>query len=204
MRRIRRTGTTGRVLTSRSSSSPAAGARFRSFCRVNAMVLLGQILAGVTFYLVCRFLRYRWEWAFAASVAFAMSHYAFQRGMPHLTLTYYWHIPLCLLVVWWCGSRRGLRLSGRRFWISVAVAVITSVQSAYYTNVLLQFLGLAAFAHLLAVEPLEEDRGADCCRSLRGRRLHRDESRHDLLSACAWSEPGTGLPQLCELRVLRS
>ena len=122
---------------------------FGLFAGVNLMVLLGQILAGLSFYLVCRHLRYRWPWAFAAALAFALSHYAFQRGMPHLTLTYYWHIPLCLLVVWWCGSRKGLNFGGHRFWGAVAVAAITSVQSAYYTNVLLQFLGLAAFAQLL-------------------------------------------------------
>ena len=118
------------------------------FAGLNLMVLLGQVLAGISFYLVCRWLRYRWEWAFAGSLAFALSHYAFQRSLAHLVLTYYWHVPLCLLVVWWCGSRRGLQLRGGRFWFSVVVALVTSVQSPYYTHVFLQFLGLAAVAQL--------------------------------------------------------
>lgn len=115
----------------------------------NVMVLLGQCLAALAFYFVARRLRYRWQWAFAGALAFGLSHYAFQRGLPHLTLTYYWHIPLCLLVVWFCGSRRGLPLSGARFWFALLVAFATGIQNPYYTNLFLQFLGLTALAHLL-------------------------------------------------------
>ncbi|MGI8480582.1 MAG: hypothetical protein ACR2MF_00695, partial [Chthoniobacterales bacterium] len=129
-------------------------ARFMGlFAAANFMVLLGQVLAGVCFYIVCRLLRYRWQWAFVGSFTFALSHYAFQRGLGHLILTYYWHIPLCLLVVWWCASRRGLDLSGRQFWFAIAVALITSFQNPYYTNVFLQFLGLAALAQFLRRRP---------------------------------------------------
>jgi hypothetical protein len=119
------------------------------FTASNLMVLLAHILAGVSFYVVCRLLRYRRPWAAVAGLAFALSHYAFQRGLGHLGLTYYWHIPLCLLVVWWCGSRRGLTVTGGRFWFGLAVGFTTGVQNPYYTNVFLQLLGLTALAQIL-------------------------------------------------------
>jgi len=125
------------------------GKRLGVFAAANLMVLLGHCLAGLAFYLVCRRLRYRWQWAFAGALTFALSHYAFQRGLPHLVLTYYWHIPLCLLVVWVCGSRRGLPLRGTRFWLALLLGIATGIQNPYYTNVFLQFLGLTALAQLL-------------------------------------------------------
>jgi hypothetical protein len=119
------------------------------FAAVNLMVLIAHVLAGVAFYLVCRWLRYRWQWAFTGSLVFALSHFAFHRGLPHLTLTFFWHIPLCLLVVWWCGSRAGLRFRSGRFAVAVGVAVATAVQNPYYTGLFLQLLGITALAHLL-------------------------------------------------------
>jgi phosphoglycerol transferase len=119
------------------------------FAAANFMVLLGHVLAGISFYVVCRQLRYRRVWAAVGSLAFALSHYAFQRGLGHLGLTYYWHIPLCLLVVWWCGSRRGLILRGARFWFALGVALLTGLQNPYYTNVFLQLLALAALVQLV-------------------------------------------------------
>lgn len=123
------------------------------FAAANFMVLAAQVLAALSFYFVCRVLRCRWQWAMVGSLAFAFSHYAFQRGLPHLVLTYYWHIPLCLLVCWWCGSRRGLELRGKRFWFAIAVGLVTGIQNPYYTNVFLQFLGFAALAQLFRRRP---------------------------------------------------
>jgi hypothetical protein len=119
------------------------------FAASNLMALFGHIAAGVGFFLVCRHMRYRWQWSLLGSFVFALSHYAFRRSLPHLGLTYFWHIPLCLLVIWWCASRRGLKPGSRRFWIALAVAFITGIQNPYYTNIFLQFLGLTVLAQLL-------------------------------------------------------
>jgi hypothetical protein len=115
----------------------------------NAMVLIGHLLAALSFYTVCRALRCRWEWSWIGGVAYGLSHYAFQRGLHHLTLTYYWHIPLCLLVAWWCAAPDGLEIRSSRFAVGLAIALVTGLQSPYYTYIFLQFLGFAALAQVL-------------------------------------------------------
>ena len=119
------------------------------YAAANALVLLAQVLAGVSFFVVCRALGYRREWGFAGGVAFGLSQYAFARGLHHLGLTYYWHIPFGLLVCWWCLSPGGLPLTGRRFWAAVAIAVATGLQNPYYSNPFLQFLAIATIGQML-------------------------------------------------------
>ena len=85
------------------------GARlFGLFPALNLFYLLACLLAATSFYLTARYLRYRWEWCLAGALAFGLSPYALTRGIHHLALTYYWHVPLCLLVTWWAASRTGL------------------------------------------------------------------------------------------------
>jgi hypothetical protein len=119
------------------------------FAAANLLVLLAQVLAASSFFAVCRALRCRWQWAFLGALAFGLAPYAFRRGLDHLGLTYYWHIPLCLLVCGWCWSRRGLDLCGRKFWIAVGVALITGIQNLYYTNLFVQFLAFAGLAQVV-------------------------------------------------------
>src|SRR5262249_53462457 len=114
------------------------------FAAANLLVLIGQVLAALSFYGVCRWLRYRWEWSALGAVAFGLSPYAFARGLQHLTLTYYWHVPLGLLVAWWSASAAGLPIRSRRFLASVVVAVVTGLHNPYYANIFLQFLAGAA------------------------------------------------------------
>ena len=118
------------------------------FAACNLAVLIGHLLAGVSFYAVCRWLRYGWEWAFMGAVLFAFSATSL-RSLPHIVLLYYWHIPLCLLVCWWFASRRGLGFNNRRYWFALAVGFLTGLQNPYYTNLVLQFLGFAVLAQFL-------------------------------------------------------
>ena len=116
----------------------------------NLMVLLAHVLAGLSFFFASRALGGRWPWAFVGGLIFAFSQYAIRHGFAHLALTYYWHIPLCLLVCLWCGRARGLEFSDRRrFWFGLAVAFVTGIQNPYYTNIFIQFLGFAVLAQLL-------------------------------------------------------
>ena len=123
------------------------------FVATNFLVLVAHVLAALSFFTVCRVLAYRWQWAFVASLAFSLSHYAFQRGFPHLILTFYWHIPLCLLVCAWSGSRHGLEFHGSKFWLALGIGLITGVQNPYYTNAFLHFLGFAAIAQTVRRQP---------------------------------------------------
>lgn len=123
---------------------------FGLFAACNLTALIGKVLAGVSFYLTCRWLRLAWEWAFAGAVIFAFSTYACLRDLwGHATLSYCWHIPLCILVCWWMTSRRGLDPRGKRFWFALAAGFVTGIQNPYYTNMFLQFTGFAFLAQLI-------------------------------------------------------
>ena len=116
------------------------------FAAANAAVLIAQMLAGAAFYTSCRMLRCAWQWAFAGALVFAFSRYAAARSLHHILQTYYWHVPLFLLVCKWMTTGSGLRFRTRRYYFAVAVAVITGVQDVYLTN---NFVQLAALACLV-------------------------------------------------------
>jgi len=122
----------------------------------NLLVLFAQVLAAVSFYAVCRWLRYGWEWAFMGALVFAFSHFACWRSLTHFMLTFYWHLPLCLLVCWWMGSRRGVSFNDKRYWLAIAVAFTTGLQEPYYTNLFIQFLGFAFLIQLIRRSPWQK------------------------------------------------
>jgi hypothetical protein len=114
------------------------------FAAVNLSSLVAHVLAAFSFYYVCRWLKYNWQLSMAAALIFAFSTYMCIRNVAHIGLSYYWVVPLDLLVCWWAGSRHGLRLGSRRFWSAVAIAGVTGIHNAYYTCIFLQFLSFAA------------------------------------------------------------
>jgi len=115
----------------------------------NFAALLAVVLAALAFYIVCRILRYQWMFGIVGAVMFAFSHYMSARQLAHLSLTYYWHIPLCMLVTWWCFDSRGLAIGSSRWWFAAAVAVVTGFQAIYYAFLFWQFLGFATVAQAL-------------------------------------------------------
>jgi hypothetical protein len=123
------------------------------FAAANLLVVIAQVLAAVTFYTVCRLLDCRWQWSMVGALAFGLSQFAFQRSVQHLTLTYYWHVPLGFLVCGWCASRAGLELRGWRFHASAGTALVMGLHNPYYANLFLQFLGLAALVQLFRRAP---------------------------------------------------
>jgi hypothetical protein len=118
------------------------------FATANLLLLIGHVLAGLTLYAVARYLRCRPGWAAAGAVAFAFSPYIFYRGLGHLALSLYWHIPLDLLVLGWCFRRRGLALRSRRFGFALLVAFAVALFNVYYAALFVQFLVLAALAQV--------------------------------------------------------
>jgi len=113
------------------------------FPAANLGVLFAHLLAAVSFYAACRMLRCRWEWAFTCAIAFALSPYLFFRSLPHIMLAYAWHVPLVLCAGWWLSTSHGLRPGSRRFWLTIAIAIVTGLQNAYYTFLLVQLAALA-------------------------------------------------------------
>lgn len=113
----------------------------------NLVLLSAHLLAAASFYLVCRALACHPIFSMAGAILFAMSHYALARGLAHLPLTFYWHVPLGILVSWWCVGREPI--TGRKeLLICFAVAVVHGLQNPYYSGMFAQFLIAAVFYHL--------------------------------------------------------
>ncbi len=119
------------------------------FPAINAAVLFAYILAAVTFYAVCRALKCDWRWAFVGGLIFAFARYSFARQVHHLQVLYYWHIPACMLVVWWLFSSQGIRRGETRFWVAAVIAAITGASHPYYTNMFVQLAGIACLTQFL-------------------------------------------------------
>lgn len=110
------------------------------FTAVNIALAFAFVLAACAFYATCRLLGCLWEWAFAGGIVFAFSTYAFAHGSHHLLVTYYWHVPLCLLVTRWVSLDDGIELGGRRFLWALAIGFVTGLQHVYYTNMFAQLV----------------------------------------------------------------
>ncbi len=119
------------------------------FPALNLFGILAHVSSAVGFYLACRLLKYRREWAFAGAIVFGFSLFIFARSLHHLTVGWVGHIPLIIVVARWAFSNPkdedggGLLNRSHLGW-ALAVAVISGVQHVYYTHMLIQFLGLAA------------------------------------------------------------
>lgn len=117
---------------------------FGLFAGANFAVMLAQVLAAVGFYVACRILGGHWVWAFAGGIVFAFARYAFAHGLHHLPVTYYWHLPLCLVVAEWIIRGTGIQFGTGRFKFALAVALLTGVQNPYYTNIFAQLVLIGA------------------------------------------------------------
>ena len=102
------------------------------FPAANLLVLLAAVLAALSFHAVSRYFRARPEWAFAGACAFALSPFFFHRSLSHLTLSFYWPIPLAILVVTWAFGRRGIAPGSRRFWVAAAIVLVAGLHNIYY------------------------------------------------------------------------
>ena len=111
---------------------------FGLFAGSNLAVLSAHILAAISFCAVSRVLGYSRIWSLVGGILFGLTPYAFSRSLPHINLTFYWHIPWGLLVAWWCAS--AVALTPRRIAISLVVAAGFGAQSIYYANMFGQLL----------------------------------------------------------------
>ncbi len=119
------------------------------FGGTNLTYLSGLIFAAATFYGVCRYLGYDPALSFAAGALFGLSRYAFWRNLSNLTLTFYWHLPLGLLVAAWCIREKPVLHNRRQLLVSGLVAILFGIQNPYYSGMFMQLLfWAAAFAVL--------------------------------------------------------
>ncbi len=115
----------------------------------NLAGLTATVLAAIAFYVTCRILNYQWMFSFVGAAMFGFSHYISARFLFHMSLSYYWHIPFCLLITWWCFDSRGLAFGSSRWWFAAVVGALTGLQAIYYAFIFWQFLGFAIVGQAL-------------------------------------------------------
>lgn len=118
------------------------------FAASNVLLLLAHLLAGLAFWYVGRCLKYQPEFVFAGALLFAFSTYIFVRNFGHISLSYYWHVPLMLMVSWWAYSSTSIKFKSRKWLFAIGVAAISGLFNPYYTGMFLQFIGFAVLLHL--------------------------------------------------------
>jgi len=118
---------------------------FGVFTGSNVALLSAHLLTAGSFYFVCRRLHYDPIVSALGAALFSLSPYAFARGLDHLALCFYWHVPLGLLVVWWCLARAPLLNNRGRFIFCICICVLHGIQNPYYAGVFCQFLIGASF-----------------------------------------------------------
>jgi hypothetical protein len=126
---------------------------FGFFVGSNLTVLSAHLLAAASFYFVTRQLGYRSILGMAGAVLFSMSHFAFARQLAHLWPLFYWHVPLGLLVAWWCGREVTILNDPKKIIFCFAVAIVHGLQDPYYAGIFLQFLGFACLASFIRRDP---------------------------------------------------
>lgn len=115
----------------------------------NIMLLVAHLLAGLSFLYVGKILKYRTAFVMAGALLFAFSHYIFARGLPHISLSYYWHVPLMLLVTWQIYSSHEIQTKSHQWWMAIITAVIAGAFNPYYMGMFMQFLGFAILLHIV-------------------------------------------------------
>ncbi len=80
---------------------------------------------------------------------YALSYYAFYRTLWHISMLYYWHLPVVVAVALRCLSSRRPALSGWPLLGALAIAALTGMLEFYYAVVVGQFFALAVVFQLV-------------------------------------------------------
>ncbi|MEN6405409.1 MAG: hypothetical protein ABFC77_02950 [Thermoguttaceae bacterium] len=122
------------------------GKAFGLFAGLHLSLLLGHVLAALTFYLVARCSDCNRTWSLVGGWAYGLAPFLFAQSPHHITVAYAWHIPLFLLVWRWVATEPGLAPRTPRFWWAVGIGFLAGLQNVYYTNILCQLTLLGALA----------------------------------------------------------
>ena len=119
------------------------------FTASNLVVLSCHVFAGLSFWAVGRALGCCREYVFLGAMAYALSPYAFSRGLGHLVLTMYWHLPWLILISWRVMRDKPFTLEGKQGYVAIAVSALAGMLNPYYCWIYIQFLGFALLKHWL-------------------------------------------------------
>lgn len=110
------------------------------FAGTNFTFMVEYVLASMAFYVACRLFGGNRLPSFAGALLFAFARFGIAQSEHHITVTYYWHLPLCLLVCNWIIRDQEVGFGRKRLWFAYAVAFIAGIQNVYYTNIFCQFV----------------------------------------------------------------
>ena len=113
------------------------------YVTANLGLLLAQVTAVLAFYLVARWLRYRWEWAAAGALLFGYTYHTFHRGLAHFSLVFTWTVPVGLLAVWLVACSRRLEWRRPGTFVCLFAALALGVSNPYNLFFWLQLMGWA-------------------------------------------------------------
>ena len=105
-------------------------------------VILGHLTSALSFYLCCRLLRFRREWAVAGALLWAFTYYHTARGLGHLAIAYDYTVPLALVGCWLLTASPRIRLGGRFFWLCLGAGLVIGMSNPYNLNMWAQFVCL--------------------------------------------------------------
>ncbi len=113
------------------------------FPAANIALWLATVTAALAFYGCARWLRARWEWAFAGALLFAFTFQTFHRGLAHLFIVFSWTVPLALLACALVAASRRLRLRSGLGAFCLGTGAAIGAGNPYTLFLFLQLLGWA-------------------------------------------------------------
>jgi hypothetical protein len=115
----------------------------------NIAIIVSILASAASFYICCRLLRWRREWAAAGALLYAFTFYHTFRGLHHMLLSYDWTVPLAVMGVWLLTASKCIRLGDRVFWLCASSALFLGMGNPYNLSMWFQFLCLGLGSRFL-------------------------------------------------------
>lgn len=116
---------------------------FGLFPASNIALLLAHILAGLSFWYVGTKLKYKQEITLVLSILFAFSNFIFFRNLPHITISFYFHVPLIILL-FFKNISSSRSLPNREYTVfGVLVSILTGILNPYFLWMQVQLLAIS-------------------------------------------------------------
>ncbi|HUR60603.1 MAG TPA: hypothetical protein VM029_22975 [Opitutaceae bacterium] len=116
------------------------------FAAANLVMMLAPVSAALAFYFVARWLRCRWEWAWAGALLFAFTYHTFHRGLGHFSIAFTWTVPIGLLAVWLVARSQRLEWRSGGAAVCLVAAVALGISNPYNLLFWVQLMGWALIA----------------------------------------------------------
>jgi phosphoglycerol transferase len=111
---------------------------FGIFAGLKLTLLLGHLLAAVTFFGVARVSGSSPLWSFVGGLAYGLAPFMFAQSPHHSGVQWAWHVPLFTLVWRWVSTDPGLVRGTPRFRAAMGIGFLAGLLNIYYTNLLCQ------------------------------------------------------------------